>query len=101
MDPSGIFPTSYRADRRLVRTRWQAACLVLFFLVMLAVPYLVSGRIIAVLNMMLISAVIAVIEAAGGRCSDFDGMNDPSSTNAIVSNGHLHDELLELIEAAN
>ena len=60
MDPSGIFPTSYRADRRLVRTRWQAVCLALFLVVMLAMPYLVSGRIIAVLNMMLISAVIAV-----------------------------------------
>jgi branched-chain amino acid transport system permease protein len=60
MDPSGIFPTSYRVDRRLVRTRWQAVCLALFLVVMLAVPHLVSGRIIAVLNMMLISAVIAV-----------------------------------------
>ena len=66
---------------------------------------LATGRIDAVVEPLLarwdISAVIAVIEAAGGRCSDFDGMNDPSSTNAIVSNGHLHDELLELIEAAN
>ena len=60
MDPSGIFPTSYRADRRVVRTRWQLLALALFAVLMLLAPYLFSGRIIAVLNMMLISAVIAV-----------------------------------------
>ena len=60
MDPSGIFPTSYRTDRRVVRTRWQMAALALFVGLMLAAPYLVSGRIVAILNMMMISAVIAV-----------------------------------------
>ena len=60
MDPSGVFATSYRADRRLIRTRGQALALALFLILMLAAPHLVSGRVIAVLNMMLISAVIAV-----------------------------------------
>ena len=60
MDPSGIFPTSYRTDRRVIRTRWQAVALVVFMGLLLAAPYLASGRIIAVLNMMMISAVIAV-----------------------------------------
>ncbi|WP_224769616.1 ABC transporter permease [Pseudosulfitobacter pseudonitzschiae] len=38
MDPSGIFPTSYRTDRRVVRTRWQMAALALFVGLMLAAP---------------------------------------------------------------
>ena len=60
MDPSGIFPTSYRADNRVIRTRWQALALALFVILMLAAPYLVSPRIIAILNLMCISAVVAV-----------------------------------------
>ena len=51
MDPSGIFPTSYRADNRVIRTRWQALALALFVVFMLAAPYLVSPRIIAILNL--------------------------------------------------
>ena len=62
---------------------------------------LATGRIDAVVEPLLsrwdISAVIAVIEAAGGRCTDFDGMDDPACTAAIVSNGRLHEELLGLI----
>ena len=62
---------------------------------------LATGRIDAVVEPLLsrwdISAVIAVIEAAGGRCSDFDGMDDPACTAAVVSNGHLHEQLLDLI----
>lgn len=60
MDPSGIFATSYRADRRLIRTRWQALSLLLFLAALLAAPYLVAPRIIAILNVMYISAVVAV-----------------------------------------
>jgi branched-subunit amino acid ABC-type transport system permease component len=60
MDPSGVFPTSYRSDRRLIRTRWQFLALVVFMALLLLAPYLVSSRIIAILNMMMISAVIAV-----------------------------------------
>lgn len=63
---------------------------------------LATGRIDAVVEPLLsrwdISAVIAVIEAAGGRYSDFTGAADPACTAAIVSNGHLHDELLDLID---
>ena len=33
-----------------------------------------------------------------GRWSDFDGMDDPACTAAIVSNDHLHERLLSLIE---
>jgi len=60
MDPSGVFSTSYREDRRLVRTRWQALSLFLFVAVMLLAPFLAGPRMIAILNIMLISAVVAV-----------------------------------------
>ncbi len=60
MDPSGVFSTSYRADRRLIRTRWQAIFLLAFIVLLFAMPYMAGPRIIAILNIMLISAVIAV-----------------------------------------
>lgn len=60
MDPSGVFATSYRADRRLVRTRGQALALALFLVLLVAAPSLVGPRLIAVVNIMLISAVVAV-----------------------------------------
>lgn len=62
---------------------------------------LATGRIDAVIEPLVarwdICAPIAVIEAAGGRCSDFTGRSDPACTAAIASNGHLHEELLELV----
>ena len=60
MDPSGIFSTSYRSDRRVVRTRWQALLLALLLVLMFGAPYLASPRIVAILNVMLISSVVAV-----------------------------------------
>ena len=60
MDPSGIFSTSYRSDRRVVRTRWQALLLALLLVLMFSAPYLASPRIVAILNVMLISSVVAV-----------------------------------------
>lgn len=60
MDPSGIFSTSYRQDRRLVRTKWQALTLLAFVALLFLAPLFASPRMIAIGNVMLISAVVAV-----------------------------------------
>ena len=45
-----------------------------------------------------IAPFLAIIEAAGGRCSDLAGRPITfESTNVVCSNGGIHDELLELI----
>ncbi len=63
-----------------------------------------SGRIEAVvqpyINIWDIAALTAIIEAAGGRCTDFDG--NPIGLNSrciLASNGHLHDEILDRLNA--
>lgn len=43
-----------------------------------------------------LSAVNLIVEEAGGRCSDFDGKPNPRSE-AISSNGRLHEMLLETL----
>jgi len=62
---------------------------------------LATGRIDAIVEPLLspwdICAPIALIEAAGGRWTDFKGKADPNCTAAILSNGHLHEQLLNLI----
>lgn len=60
MDPSGIFSTSYRKDRRLVRTKWQVLALLAFLTLLFLAPAYASPRIIAIGNVMLISAIVAV-----------------------------------------
>jgi len=60
MDPSGIFSTSYRQDRRLVRTKWQVLTLLAFIALLFFAPLFASPRVIAIGNVMLISAVVAV-----------------------------------------
>ncbi|MBV1865459.1 MAG: branched-chain amino acid ABC transporter permease [Rhodobacteraceae bacterium] len=60
MDPSGIFSTSYRQDRRLVRTKWQVLTLLAFIALLFLAPLFASPRVIAIGNVMLISAVVAV-----------------------------------------
>jgi branched-chain amino acid transport system permease protein len=60
MDPAGVFATSYARDRALFRTAAQRIALALFFVFMASVPFLLSARLVAVLTVMLITAVVAV-----------------------------------------
>ena len=41
-----------------------------------------------------LAAVQVIVEEAGGRFSDFDGMARIDAGTAVTSNGLLHDELL-------
>lgn len=67
-----------------------------------AVLLLATGRIDAVVEPLLsrwdICAPIALIEAAGGKWTDFKGQADPGCSAAILSNGHLHEAMLELVK---
>ncbi|MBV1927558.1 MAG: branched-chain amino acid ABC transporter permease [Rhodobacteraceae bacterium] len=60
MDPSGVFSVSYRQDRKLVRTKWQVLFLLGFLALLYLLPQYASPRIVAIGNIMLISAVVAV-----------------------------------------
>lgn len=44
-----------------------------------------------------ICGAVAIIEEAGGRCSDCAGHRRVTSGNAVVSNGVLHDQLLAVV----
>ncbi|MCP2732603.1 inositol monophosphatase family protein [Limnofasciculus baicalensis] len=44
-----------------------------------------------------ICGAVAIIEEAGGRCTDFAGHRRVTSGNAVVSNGALHDQLLAVV----
>ena len=44
-----------------------------------------------------LAAVRAVVEAAGGRVTDFDGIGRSDGGSAVATNGLLHDELLGAI----
>ncbi len=66
-------------------------------------PYhlVASGRIEAVVEIGIkvwdIAALAAIIEAAGGRCTDIHGESiSVKTTSIIASNGKVHDELLNL-----
>ncbi len=63
-----------------------------------------SGRIEAVvqpyINIWDIAALTAIIEAAGGRCTDFAGKPIGLGSRCILaSNGHMHDEILRRLSA--
>lgn len=60
MDPAGVFATTYERDQALVRTRKQAAWLVVLLLFLVALPWLVGPRIVATGTVMLITAVVVV-----------------------------------------
>ncbi len=60
MDPCGIFSTSYARDSALIRTRAQWFTFGLFALALLLYPWLASARLVAVANLMLITAVVVV-----------------------------------------
>lgn len=51
------------------------------------------------LNAWDLAAVRAVVEAAGGRVTDLDGADRSDGGSAIATNGHLHTELLALVQA--
>ncbi len=63
---------------------------------------LATGRIEAVVQSHIhiwdIAALVVIIEAAGGKCTDFSGRRIGfNSTNLLASNGKLHDKLLDFI----
>ncbi len=66
---------------------------------------LVTGRVDAVVEPVLnpwdISAIIAVLDEAGGRCTDWNGgqLNCSAVSPGVCSNGHVHDELTGLLSA--
>ena len=57
-----------------------------------------TGRVEAMVDPLIarwdISAMIVIVEEAGGRVTDFKGMRNPTDQ-ALSSNGHLHPYLLE------
>ncbi|MGH6714065.1 MAG: branched-chain amino acid ABC transporter permease [Bradyrhizobium sp.] len=59
-DTAGVFPLTYRQDLALIRTGKQWICLILFFVVLAAGPLILSDRLLAVLNITLITAVAVV-----------------------------------------
>ncbi len=60
MDPAGVFAVRYAKDRALIRTRKQWIALAVFLAAFALLPVLVGPRLIAVANIMLISAVVVV-----------------------------------------
>jgi len=60
MQPAGVFAETYARDRALIRTRPQIIALLLFILVLVAAPFLATSRVIAALDVMLITAVAVV-----------------------------------------
>jgi histidinol-phosphatase len=45
------------------------------------------------------AALAVIVEEAGGRFTDLAGVDGPSGGSALTSNGHLHDEVLDLLGA--
>jgi histidinol-phosphatase len=56
-----------------------------------------DGVVEAQLNVWDLAAVRAVVEAAGGRVTDLDGVARSDGGSAVASNRAIHDELLALI----
>jgi histidinol-phosphatase len=54
----------------------------------------------AEVNLWDLAAVKVIVEAAGGRFTDLDGVRTAAGGSALATNGHLHDEVLGLLEAA-
>jgi histidinol phosphatase-like enzyme (inositol monophosphatase family) len=65
---------------------------------------LATGRVDGVVEPLLsrwdIAAAIPIIEALGGRHSDFAGGGDAGSRQGILSNGVIHDELVNVLRPA-
>ena len=64
---------------------------------------LATGRVDAVVEPVLslwdFAAAIPIVEEAGGRCSNFEGVSTIDTPNLIASNGTIHDQLCRLIAA--
>jgi len=60
MDPAGVFAVRYAQDRALVRTRKQWIALAIFLAALALLPLLAGPRLVAVGNIMLISAIVVV-----------------------------------------
>lgn len=60
MQAAGVFSQSYSRDKALFRTSKQRAALAVFLLLLFAVPVLFGPRLIAIGNVMLITAVVVV-----------------------------------------
>ncbi|NUZ08787.1 branched-chain amino acid ABC transporter permease [Schlegelella sp. ID0723] len=60
MDPSGIFFTRYEQDSAIVRTRAQWLALAAFAAALIAFPWFASPRLVAVANLMFITAIVVV-----------------------------------------
>jgi histidinol-phosphatase len=54
----------------------------------------------AEVNLWDLAAVKVVVEAAGGRFTDLDGVATADGGSALATNGHLHDEVLAILDAA-
>jgi histidinol-phosphatase len=54
----------------------------------------------AEVNLWDLAAVKVVVEAAGGRFTDLDGMPTADGGSALATNGRLHDEVLEIVHRA-
>lgn len=60
MDPAGVFAVRYSQDRALIRTTKQWIALAIFMAAMALIPIVVGPRLIAIFNIMLISAIVVV-----------------------------------------
>ncbi len=60
MDPAGVFAVTYAKDRALIRTPRQWIALGLFVAFLCVLPLMAGPRVIAVSNIMLISAIVVV-----------------------------------------
>ncbi len=60
MDPAGVFATSFGRDQALIRTRRQWIALALFAALLLALPYVVGPRLVAISTAMMIAAVVVI-----------------------------------------
>lgn len=60
MDPAGVFAVTYAKDRALVRTPRQWIALGIFMAFLCILPFMAGPRVIAISNIMLISAIVVV-----------------------------------------
>lgn len=60
LQPAGVFAETYAADRRLFKTRPQRICLALLLLALALAPVLLGPRLVAAVDVMLITAVAVI-----------------------------------------
>jgi histidinol-phosphatase len=83
------------APAELVARCWHARSFGDFWAHMLVAEGAVDGAVDAVgVSLWDMAAVQVIVEEAGGRFSDLDGVARPDGRGGVTSNGLLHDELL-------